>query len=64
MNLPDDLDNLIRTPDNNDDDDDTEFAAARNKPRPIFRYPSGLGTKDRDIQASSTLNKPGNLGKY
>ncbi len=54
-------DNLIRSPDN---DDDIEFAAARNKPRPIFRYPSGLGPKDMEIQASSTLNQPGNSGKY
>ena len=58
------LDNLIRTPDNNDDEDDIKFAAIRNKPRPIFKYPSGLGPKDRDIQTSLTLNKPENSGKY
>ncbi|KAL2042636.1 hypothetical protein N7G274_004395 [Stereocaulon virgatum] len=56
------LDNLIRTPDNNDDEDDIKFAAIRNKPRPIFNHPSGLGSGDRDIQASSTLNKYGNSG--
>lgn len=58
------LDNLIRTLDNNDNDENIEFVAIRNKPRSKFRYPSGLGPEDRDIQASSTLNKPGNLGKY
>lgn len=59
------LDNLIRTPDNNDDNkDDIKFAAIQNKPRSIFKYPSGLGPKDRDIQASLTLHKPGNSGKY
>ena len=57
------LDNLIRTPDN-DNDEDVEFAAIRNKPRPIFRYPSGPGPKDRDIQTNLILNKPGDSGKY
>lgn len=55
------LDNLIMIPGS---DEGIEFAAARNKPRPIFRYPSGLGPKDREIQASLTLNQPGNSGKY
>ena len=58
------LDALIRTPDYNDDEDDVKFAAIRNKPRPIFKYPSGLEPKDRDIQTSLTLNKPGDSGKY
>lgn len=31
----------------------------------IFKIDNGIeGPKDRDIQASLTLNQPGNLGKY
>lgn len=48
----------------NDDTDTAWFAALRNKPKPIFRYPPGLGPKDRNTCASSTLDKPGSPGKH
>jgi len=58
-------DQSIATHDTDDDDTDTDwFAALRNKPKPRFRYPPGLGPKDRNTCASSTLDKPGSPGKH